>query len=1122
MRRLIFGAVLFLFACQRQETVETPPQAGETLFTAIPADYSGIDFVNQLEYDEAFNVYTYRNFYNGGGVGLGDVNNDGLVDLFFCGNMAPNRLYLNKGNFQFVDITEAAGVASEGVWSSGVSFADVNGDGWLDIYVCKSGSPEGENRHNELFINDGASFEVAGGLTGVRFTERAAEYGVDDLGLSTHAVFFDYDKDNDLDCYLLNNSIRPVGGYDLREGQREIPDPEGGNKLYRNDGGRFTDVSQTAGIYSSAIGFGLGVTIGDVNRDGWQDIYVSNDFFEKDYLYINQQNGAFREELEYHLREISLSSMGADMADLNNDGYPEIFVTDMLPEQDARLKTKTHFENWDKYQLNLQYGYFRQFTRNVLQRNLGPVPGADRVAFSEVGRFAGVYATDWSWGALIADLDNDGRKDIFVANGIYKDLTDQDYINFYSDPATVRAILSRKNAVIKEMIDAIPSQPLPNYAFANQGGFHFENKARDWGLDQPSFSNGSAYGDLDNDGDLDLVINNTNMPPFLFRNESRVEENRFLTFDLRGEAPNTFALGAQVTIRHDGRTYYQELAPMRGFQSCVDRRLHFGLGALTRVDTVEVRWPDGRLTHLTEVPTNQRLELKQSDAQPAPKDGKAPAGRQWLERAEDQAGLDFVHRENPFSDFDRDRLLYHMVSAEGPPLAVADVNADGRADLYIGGAKGQAGALYLQGQDGSFRAGEHAVFAEDQAGEDTKAIFFDADGNGAPDLYVAGGSYEFPATSSGLKDRLYFNDGRGRFRRSEQILPAGRYTSTGAVAAADYDGDGDLDLFVGSRLRPFLYGAPAGGYLLANDGAGRFTDVTQEQAPALAELGMTTAAVWFDGDGDGDADLMVAGDWGPLRYFRNEAGRLTEAGEAAGLGQTGGLWRCLQAADLDGDGDTDLVAGNHGWNTRLRASPERPLRMVINDFDRNGSIDHIITVYEGDQAYPLALRHDLVMQLPTLKKKYLKYANYREQTLSDVFTEEQLDGAIMLKVETTASMVLRNRGDGFFEPAPLPDEAQLAPVNAAIVRDIDRDGTPDLVLGGNFYRAKPEIGIHDASYGLVLRGTPEGGYEPLPPAVSGLFLRGEVRDMTVVERSGEDLLILGRNNQSPGVFVFKK
>lgn len=717
------SVISWLLACHSPD--EKTTEGNQSLFTLLPSIATGIDFINALEYDEEFNVYTYRNFYNGGGVGLGDINNDGLLDIYFCGNQKDNKLYLNKGHrgdghqdgdFEFEDITEKAGVSSKGVWSTGVSMADVNGDGLLDIYVCKSGDLQGENRHNELFINNG----------NLTFTEKANEYGIADIGLSTHAAFFDYDRDGDLDLYLLNNSFRSVGGYDMRKGLREIRDPMGGNKLYRNDGERFTDVSEETGIYGSAIGFGLGVTVGDVNKDGWQDIFVSNDFFERDYLYLNQHAGpdgkvTFKECLEEFMNSTSLGSMGADMADLNNDGYPEIFVTEMLPEDDARLKTKAAFENWDKYQKNVDNGYFHQFPRNVLQLNNG------NNTFSEISRLSGVHATDWSWGALITDLDNDGHKDIYVANGIYKDLIDQDYIQFMGDPNTVRAILTRENAVIKRLVDSIPSEKLPNYAFANQGDLTFRNEAKYWGLSTPSHSNGSAYGDLDNDGDLDLVVNNVNMPPFIYRNEtdSLLSDHHYLKFVLKGEGKNTFAIGTQITLWHGGQSFYQEQMPMRGFQSSVDPRPNFGLGDIEKLDSVVISWPDGKITKLKDVASNQILTLYQKESQATAKQEVLNQQTKVLfEDVTARLGTDFRHEESDFVDFDRDRLLFHMHSQAGPCLVKADVNGDGLEDFYIGGARGQSGALFLQNTDGKFTLSQQQAFAADSNSEDAAALFF--------------------------------------------------------------------------------------------------------------------------------------------------------------------------------------------------------------------------------------------------------------------------------------------------------------------------------------------------------------------------------------------------------------
>jgi len=1115
-KRVLLIVILILVGCKEEEKSMDCGTDNNTLFTLLPSEQTGIDFRNDLSYTEEFNTYTYRNFYNGGGVAIGDLNRDGLPDIFFTGNMVSNRLYLNEGNLQFKDVTTQSGLNSEGVWSTGVSLADVNGDGWLDIYVCKSGKPEGENRHNELFINLGVEDGV------LKFEEKAKEYGIADYGLSTHAAFFDYDKDGDLDMYLLNNSIKSVGGYTLKKDQRLVRDPNGGNKLYRNDGDFFTDASEEAGIYGSAIGFGLGVTIGDINKDGWQDIFVSNDFFEKDYLYINNGDGTFKESLEQVIGEISLGSMGADMADINNDGWPEIFVTEMLPKEESRLKTKAIFEDWNKYRANVKAGYHRQFPRNVLQLNQGLPTEKGHISMSEISRFSGVEATDWSWGALIADYDNDGNKDMFVANGIFKDLIDLDYLNFYADPITTARLFRERGKYLKQLVDSIPSNPLPNYAYANNGDLTFTNKSAEWGLNCPSFSNGSAYGDLDNDGDLDLVLSNVNMPSFIYRNnaETLKKENHFLNMKFSGlpEKVNTNGLGVQVTVYAGDQTFYQELAPMRGYQSTVDARLHFGLGN-HQVDSVKILWPDLTFKMLTDVQVNDFLEVEYAPSNHVSEIKNMESDITWFSDITDSMPISYMHKKSSFNDFDRDQLLFDMVSAGAAHINTGDVNGDGRMDVYLGGNKGEPATLYVQQNTGSFKKMSQAAFENDKSSLDTSSAFFDADNDGDLDLYVCSGGNEFPSSSSSLKDRLYFNDGNGNFKESDQWLPLRRYENSSCVAPADFDNDGDIDLFVGIRAKPFNYGEPCHGYLLRNDGTGNFEEVSGKMAPGLMDIGMVTDAKWLDYDQDGDLDLAIVGDWMPITVFENESGSLKNNTEELGLPKTNGFWNTLEVADVDSDGMPDLVAGNLGENTRLRASSDKPVSMYVKDFDSNGKPEHIITVYNGDKDYPLIGKSDLVEQLPYLKKKYLKYSSYKEQTVEDIFGRRAVEMALKLQVFTTASAVFLNKGAGF-KKVDLPSEAQLSRIFGLTLEDFDQDGNVDIMAGGNFYWSKPEVGINDGSRGILLKGRGDGSFDALPMARSGLQIEGEIREIQSLNVGSNKYLLVSRVNDS--LVILKK
>ena len=1094
MKKIQFICLILLFThC----SVPNEKQQENTLFRYLDADRTGIDFINHLDYTESLNTYTFRNFYNGGGVGLGDFNNDGLLDIFFSGNLVTNELYINKGDLRFEDISSKAGVKVKGVWSTGVSLADINGDGYLDIYICKSGPPGGERRYNELFINN----------KDLTFTERSKEFGLAFEGLSTHAAFFDFDKDGDLDCYLLNNSFRPVGVFDLRKDQRKIPDPNGGNKLLRNDDGVFKDVTHEAGIYSSVIGFGLGVTIGDVNQDGWQDIFVSNDIFEKDYLYINNSDGTFTESLEQYLREISLGSMGADMADINNDGLPEIFVTEMLPEHDDRLKTTSQFETYDRRMLSVKSGYYHQFSRNVLQLNNG------NGTFSEIARLAGVHATDWSWGALIFDMDNDGWKDIFVANGIYKDLLDQDYVNFTANPEFIRKSIESGDEVMKRLIDSIPSNKVSNYAFHNQKNLTFVNKAESWGLDMPTHSNGSAYGDLDNDGDLDLVLNNVNMPASIYENRAKelLANNHTLSIVLEGNDKNVFGLGAKVHIKAQGDEFYQELSPMRGFMSTVDRKIHFGLGSHAIADTITVEWPNGRYSLLTQVPADQTITIIDKDS----KEISRPPNKRLnpvFRNVGSLDGVDFVHHENEFVDFDRDRLLFNMVSTEGPCLCVGDINGDKLDDFYVGGAKGQSGSLYRQNASGDFTKVSQDTFDKDRDSEDTDCLFFDANGDSLSDLYVTSGGNEFSSSSFSLADRLYINE-NGRFNRDKQILPLrGKFESTSTVAAHDFDKDGDLDLFVGVRLIPFRYGIAGNGYILINNGNGQFSDQSTTLAPQLKDLGLITDAQWADLNNDSFPDLIVVGEWMGITIFIQESGMLVNRSKEYGLEGTNGWYNTVEIADLNNDGYVDVIAGNHGLNSRFKANRNEPVSAYVSDFDNNGTVEQIITRYDKGVAYPIVMRSDLVAQIPSLKKKFLYFDQYKGKTMTDIFSSAQLQNALVLNAFSFETACWMNKGGKALQKVDLPLEAQFSPVYGILVADFDGDGMKDILMGGNLYSAKPETGIYDASYGILLKGNGNGKFESMPPAKSGISVKGEIRSIKGIKYRKRNIILIAKNN----------
>ncbi len=1135
MRISLIILVIGLIASCRSK----PQSPSDPLFRKLLPDETHVDFANTVTGDQDFNIFNYRNFYNGGGVAIGDINNDGLSDILMIANMGDNKLYLNNtstgtGKIQFKDVTTKAGVAGKRAWSTGATFADVNGDGRLDLYVCNAGNRDGDDRANELFINNGN--DASGVPT---FTERATEYGLNDRGYSTHAAFFDYDRDGDLDMYLLNNSFMPVGrlAYANLRAQR---DSLGGHKLFRNmtvenakSNGKsatvFVDVSEQAGIYGSLIGFGLGITIGDVNDDNWMDIYISNDFYERDYLYINNHDGTFRESIKESMPHTSLSSMGADVADVNNDGKLDIFITDMLPGNDRRLKKTSTFEGHDLEQIKVGRDFHYQIMQNMLHLNQGNQPGNNGLpTFSDVARFAGVQATDWSWGALIFDMDNDGRKDIFVANGIAKDVTDQDFVNFLADGENMAQIARQRKFNFKEFLDKATSEPLPNYAFRNEGNIQFTNRAFDWGLAEPGFSNGAAYGDLDNDGDLDLVVNNMNSPVSIYQNQSvEKHKTKYLKVKLEGAGFNRNAIGTRVLVYQAGQTQLLQQMPNRGFESSVDLNMVFGLGNNQTIDSLVVVWPTDRKQTIRRPRANQLLTLREADATQVWKPA-VTLEKPIFQDYTNVSGLNFQHTESNFVDYNRDALLKQQFSTQGPALATGDVNGDGLDDVFLGGASGHAGHLFVQQPGtGRFMDKTSVAMKQDTVSEAVDAVLFDADGDKDLDLYVVTGSNEFRAESDELLDYLYLNDGNGNFTPSETGIPSLKQSGS-CVAAGDFDQDGDIDLFVGGRLIPGQYGRDPSSYLLTNDGTGNFKNYTKRILPDIDKLGMVTAATWADLNGDKYPELIVVGDWAPIQVFENKRGKLNQNPELTikdGKGQpinTNGWWNGVTAGDADGDGDIDLVVGNLGLNSRIRATQSVPAELYVGDFDNNGTVEQIINCAdETGEVYPMVLKNDLQKVMPAIKKKFVKFNDYAGKKINEILDEDQLKQAVVKQAYTGATAILLNNGKGALTFQALPTEAQLSPISSVVFMDYDRDGRTDLVLAGNFLDVLPEIGRYDANYGVILRnkGKAANGsisYESVNPAVSGFFVRGQVRHMA---RLAQGQFVLAKNNDRAQLFT---
>ncbi len=1091
-------AFLIVISCNNKQS--QPTNDSTPIFQLLGPEKTGINFINEVVDGENFNILTYRNFYNGGGVAIGDINNDSLPDLYFTANQKPNRLYLNKGNFVFEDITDKAGVGGKMAWSTGVTMADVNADGLLDIYVCNSGDVDGNLKKNELFINNGD----------LTFSEKGREYNLDNEGYSTHAAFFDYDQDGDLDCYILNNSFRDPAKIELYRQVRQQPSP-GGHKLMRNDGNTFTDVTAQAGIYSSDIAFGLGVAVSDLNGDHLPDLYISNDFWERDYLYINKGDGTFSEELPSRLNYCSTSSMGADIADINNDGHPDIFTTDMLAGDNYRIKTTMAFDPYHLEDQKYRANYHYQITQNCLHLNDG------NAGFEEIAMLSGVAATDWSWGALIFDFENDGNKDIFVSNGILKDLMSLDFLEFIADRVRTRNTNEKGNFDYRKFISNMPSKPLQNYAFSNVGNLTFRNKSGSLGFSQLSYSNGAAYGDLDNDGDQDLVVNNTNSTSFIYRNDAKqVLGNHFLKVRFLGSEKNRFGIGAEVKIKvKDGVRVLQNFNS-RGFQSSIEPVLLFGLNKTTSIDTLQVTWPDGKVQVMANVKTDQTITLKNSDASVENKISNAdttPAFEEVGNKLIDGAA---IHHEDRYNDFDYELLLVRMLSTEGPRLIEGDVNGDKLTDFILLGAAGDPDKLYIQKADGTFSFRATPAFNKNAGTfESTCGALFDYDKDGDLDLMIGSGGNEIEMSKMNFSLRAYMNDGKGNFSIAPSAIPhfLGNFST---LVTDDFDGDGDADIFLGARNVPGNYGLPPRSYLLIND-RGSWTDIAP---PSLANVGMVTDACWTDIDSDGDKDLVVVGDWMAISIFKNENGTFQNK---ITIPNSNGWWNRIKAADLDNDGDQDFILGNWGLNTKFKATPEKPLTMYVNDFDSNGKSECIINWYPplDSTSYPFATKAEMTSQLPGLKKQILRYQDYGNKTYDSLFSAELRSRALGYEANYLQSAVLWNNS-GTFQLEALPLEAQVSPVFGIVADDIDGDGKKDIWLGGNFYALKPQVGRQNASKGVYLKGNGGKSFTYISPSESGIKVEGEVRDAGIIQIKGSKHLIVGRNNASVLLFEKKK
>lgn len=1122
MKKILLYCLFFAFIGTSVLMVSCNHSSKNTLFTQLKSSESGIHFSNDVQDNDSSKSFINEFGYMGGGVGIGDFNNDGLKDIFFSGNQVSCRLYINKGNNQFEDITEKAGIKTD-VWCTGVSIVDINNDGYDDIYVCVLGKDLLHPAKNLLFINQ----------HDLTFKEEAEEYGLADMGNSTQAVFFDYDKDGDLDMFLVNYLLSSKNGNTI------FPRDNSGkslanDRLYKNNGIEpgtnhpvFHDVTLQANIKED--GYGLGVTVSDFNNDGWPDIYVANDFLSNDELWLNNKNGTFTNIIRESLQHQSYSSMGADAADINNDGLPDIVTLDMLPETNQRKKTSFSFMNYDRYEAERAMGYEAEFMRNMLQLNNGSFKRGDTSIpfFSEIGQLAGIEATDWSWSVLMADFNNDGWKDMHITNGIGRDFIDADFLAFSNKIFSSNQTREEQEKSIREKLASLKHVNLPNYLYINQGNYTFADESEKAGINKPGMSNGAAYVDLDNDGDLDLVVNNIGEEAFVFINNTnqkgKPRQNHFLSLTLQGDSLNKRGFGTKIYIYDNGRVQMQEQNPVRGYFSSVDQQLLFGIGKYDHVDSLIAIWPDNKKQVIRNIPADTFPVVSWKNASNNYSKDAAEASPLFTDKT-DASGILYRHHDNDYDDYATQRLLPHKYSQLGPFIATGDINHDGLTDFFIGGGFNFSGKIFTQRPGQTFTSKNLTDSIKMQ--EDMGCVLFDADGDDDLDLLVTCGDIKYEENSIYYKPRLYLNDGKGNFTLSPNAIPDDVRTIAGCVTVGDFDGNGTPDLFIGGRVSK-TYPLSPRSFILQNN-KGIFTDVTAKVCPALQKPGMVTSAVWMDFDNDKQLDLVIAGEWMPIKFFKNNHGILKEVTAATGLTNTNGMWRSLIVADIDNDGDLDLIAGNLGLNCRYRASPEEPMQLFATDMDGNGSIDPILFYYIKDKdgkkrSFPAISRDQFAEQVPGIKKKFLLYKDYANATFDNIFDKNNKENMPKLHCDETKSCWFENIGNGKFIKHGLPMEAQFAPVNAIICDDMDGDGYKDILLAGNDYQSDVITGRYDASYGCFLKGSSKKTFISISAVKSGFILKGDVKDMALIKlANGEKLVLAAVNNDSMRVFRIKR